>query len=109
MTAPARNKGGRPSNAELAARGMTKTELDAGLKILKKYFGNAVGKIVELASDEKIPVDKQFKMNQDVVNMFMAMLKADAMLKQAAAREDGNNSDMNTDDDDKPKGVVFDF
>lgn len=109
MTAPVqKNKGGRPSNAELAARGMTKTELEAGLRILKRYFGKAVDKIVELASDDKIPVDKQFKMNQDVVNMFMSMLKADAMLKQAAAR-DGDNSDMDTDKEDKPKGVVFDF
>jgi hypothetical protein len=108
MTAPVqKNKGGRPSNAELAARGMTKTELDAGLKILKRYFGKAVDRIVELASDEKMPIDKQFKMNQDVVNMFMAMLKAEAMLKQAAAREDGDG--MNTDTEDKPQGVVFDF
>ena len=107
MTAP-KNKGGRPSNAELAARGMTKTDLDVGLKTLKRYFGRAAEKIVELASNPELPVDKQFKMNQDLINMFMAMLKADAMLKQAAARDDGNN-DMNTDNDDKPKGVVFDF
>jgi 3-methyladenine DNA glycosylase AlkC len=107
MTAP-KNKGGRPSNAELAARGMTKTDLDVGLKTLKRYFGRAAEKIVELASNPELPVDKQFKMNQDLINMFMAMLKADAMLKQAAARDDGNN-EMNTDTDDKPKGVVFDF
>lgn len=103
-----KNKGGRPSNAELAARGMTKTELDAGLKILKRYFGKAVDRIVELASNPELPIDKQFKMNQDVVNMFMAMLRADMVLKQAMARED-DNSDMKTDDGDKPKGVVFDF
>jgi hypothetical protein len=107
MTTP-KNKGGRPSNAELAARGMTKTDLDIGLKTLKKYFGRSVEKIVELASNPQLPVDKQFKMNQDVINMFMAMLKADAMLKQAMAR-DNDNTDMKTDDEDKPKGVVFDF
>ena len=106
MTAP-KNKGGRPSNAELAARGMTKTDLEIGLKTLKKYFGRSVEKIVELASNPDMPVDKQFKMNQDVINMFMAMLRADAALKQAMAKED--NSDMNTDVEDKPKGVVFDF
>jgi hypothetical protein len=109
MTAPVqKNKGGRPSNAELAARGMTKTDLEIGLKTLKRYFGKSVEKIVELASNPQLPVDKQFKMNQDVINMFMAMLKADAMLKQAMAR-DGDNSDMDTDTEDKPKGVVFDF
>lgn len=108
MTAPAqKNKGGRPSNAELAARGMTKTDLEIGLKTLKKYFGRSVEKIVELASNPTLPVDKQFKMNQDVINMFMAMLKADAMLKQAMVKED--NSDMDTDKEDKPAGVVFDF
>jgi hypothetical protein len=108
MTAPAKNKGGRPTNAELAARGMVKTDLDVGLKTLKKYFGKAAEKIVELASDPKLPVDKQFKMNQDLINMFMAMLKADMALKQATARGD----DVGTgDDDDKPKGngVVFDL
>ncbi len=108
MTAPVqKNKGGRPSNAELAARGMTKTDLEIGLKTLKRYFGRSVEKIVELASAPDLPVDKAFKMNQDVINMFMAMLKADAALKQAMARED--NGDMNTDEADKPKGVVFDF
>lgn len=107
MTAP-KNKGGRPSNAELAARGMTKTDLDIGLKTLKKYFGRSVEKIVELASNPDLPVDKAFKMNQDVINMFMSMLKADQMLKQALAK-DGDNSDMDTDTNDKPAGVVFDF
>lgn len=109
MTAPVqKNKGGRPTNAELAARGMTKTDLDIGLKTLKKYFGRSVEKIVELASNPDMPVDKQFKMNQDVINMFMAMLKADAMLKQATARGD----DVGVSDEaDKPKGngVVFDL
>lgn len=109
MAAPVqKNKGGRPSNAELAARGMTKTDLDVGLKTLKKYFGRSVEKIVELASNPDLPVDKAFKMNQDVINMFMAMLKADALLKQATARGD----DVGTgDDDEKPKGngIVFDL
>lgn len=107
MTAP-KNKGGRPSNAELAARGMTKTDLDIGLKTLKKYFGRSVEKIVEIASNPDLPIDKQFKMNQDVVSMFMAMLRADVMLKQAMAK-DGDNNDMDTDKEDKPAGVVFDF
>lgn len=107
MTAPAKNKGGRPSNAELAARGMVKTDLDVGLKTLKKYFGRSVEKIVELASNPNLPVDKQFKMNQDVVSMFMAMLKADAMLKQAMAR--GDEVGDSTPDEPKGNGVVFDL
>lgn len=103
MTAP-KNKGGRPSNAELAARGMTKTELDVGLRTLKKYFGRSVEKIVELASDPDVAKDKQFKMNQDVINMFMAMLKADAALKQAAAK----GTDVEDEDTvDKPPAIVF--
>ncbi len=105
MTAP-KNKGGRPTNAELAARGMTKTELEIGLRTLKRYFGKAVDKIVELASDDKLPVDKAFKMNQDVINMFMAMLKADAMLKQASTKQ--QDTDDNTPED-KPTAVIFDF
>ena len=107
MTAPVKNKGGRPTNAELAARGMVKTDLDVGLKTLKKYFGRSVEKIVELASNPDLPVDKQFKMNQDVVSMFMAMLKADMALKQALARGDGDDTPV--DEGDKPKGIVFDL
>lgn len=109
MTAPVqKNKGGRPTNAELAARGMTKTDLEIGLKTLRRYFGKSVEKIVELASNPDLPVDKAFKMNQDVINMFMSMLKADAALKQAMAKE-GETGDPVADEADKPKGVVFDF
>lgn len=109
MTAPVqKNKGGRPTNAELAARGMTKTDLEVGLRTLKKYFGKAAEKIVEIASNPDLPVDKQFKMNQDVMNMFMALLKADMLLKQATARGDEAGTG---DDDEKPKGngIVFDL
>lgn len=108
MTAP-RNKGGRPSNAELAARGMTKTELEVGLKTLKKYFGRAAEKIVELASNPQLPIDKAFKMNQDIINMYMAMLKADAVLKQANTKQEDAEADADDVAEEKPSAIVFDL
>lgn len=110
MTAPVqKNKGGRPTNAELALRGITKTELDAGLKILKKVFGASIDKMIELSDDVSLSVKDRFKMKQDLANMYKEFLRANEMLKQAQAREEGGNADMNTDEADKPKGVVFDF
>lgn len=35
-----KNKGGRPTKAEVAARGVTKTEFEIGLKILKRFMDN---------------------------------------------------------------------
>jgi hypothetical protein len=39
-----KNKGGRPTKAEVAARGVTKTEFEAGLKILKKIYGQSLSR-----------------------------------------------------------------
>lgn len=96
----AKNKGGRPSNAELAAKGITKTELEIGLRLLKRYFGPAVARAIEIASDDKIPLDKQFKMQLDLIKLFMEMKRADIALKKDP---EGDNED----DDDKPVAPVF--
>jgi hypothetical protein len=83
----AKSKGGRPSNAELAARGITKTELEAGLRILRRIFGPSLTRMIELSveAEDKMPLDKQFKMHQDLVNMYVQLLKADKSFKAIAA------------------------
>lgn len=98
--AEVKNKGGRPTNAELAAKGITKSELDAGLRVLKKYFGPAVARAIEIAEDDRLPLDKQFKMQVDLVKLYMEMIRADIALK----KDPSTNSD---DDIDKPLAPVF--
>ncbi len=85
-----KNKGGRPTNAELAARGITKTELEIGLRLLKKHFGPAVTRAIEISNMDGIPLDKQFKMQIDLIKLFMEMKRADIALKkeEAPAGED---------------------
>lgn len=99
MTEETKNKGGRPTNAELAARGITKTELEIGLRLLKKHFGPAITRAIEISEMDGIPLDKQFKMQIDLIKLFMEMKRADIALKKTDGPSD--------DDDDKPKAPVF--
>jgi|SRR5947207_2814560 len=88
-----RNKGGRPTKAEQLAKGITKSELDGGLRILKRAFGPALTKMIEVASNPALPLDKQFKMAQDIANMYMAMLRADKALIAIEQKGDENGKD----------------
>lgn len=88
-----KNKGGRPTNAELAARGVTKTELDSGLRALKKMFGDNISRMIEIAANTDLPLDKQFKMNHDLVKLYMDMLKAQKALQIAELNKDGVQDD----------------
>lgn len=106
--AEVKNKVGRPSNAELALRGITKTELEIGLKILKRVFGPSIDKMIELSDDASLSVKDRFKMKQDLVNMYKDFLRTDQALRQAIARGD-DVGDSIPDEADKPKGVVFDL
>lgn len=105
MTTP--NKGGRPTKAEQLAKGITKSELDAGLKILKRAFGPALTRMVEAAANPDLPLDKQFKMAQDIANMYMAMLKADKALILADQKaDDGPSGGLDTDEE-QPTATIF--
>lgn len=84
-------KVGRPTKAEAAAKGITKTELDIGLKMLKKHFPPAMAKAIEISSMEDLPLDKQFKMNLDLVKLYVELLKADKSFK--ADPDSGLNTD----------------
>lgn len=100
-----KNKGGRPTNAELAARGMTKTELDAGLKILKKIFGKSIDTMIEISDNTDLSDKERFKMKQELVMMYINLVKSDQALKMQLARE-GDTPDETTD---KPLAPVFNF
>lgn len=88
MTTP--NKGGRPTREEALAKSAERSELEVGLRILRRAFGPALNRMVEAATAEDLAPEKQFKMAQDIANMYMAMLKADKALK-AVARGDGED------------------
>lgn len=88
-----RNKGGRPTKAEQLAKGITKSELDGGLRILKRAFGPALTRMIEVAANPDLPLDKQFKMAQDIANMYMAMLRADKALIAIEQKADPDGKD----------------
>uniref|UniRef100_A0AAU6VZ78 Terminase small subunit n=2 Tax=unclassified bacterial viruses TaxID=12333 RepID=A0AAU6VZ78_9VIRU len=100
-----KNKGGRPTKAEMAARGITKTELDAGLRILKKVYGQAIDKMIEISDDESIPAKDRFKMKQVLVDMYNNLYKANEALKLQLAR----GAEGEVDETEKPLAPVFNF
>lgn len=101
-----KNKGGRPTKAEMAARGMTKTELDIGMRILKKIFGSALDKMVEISDSTTLTEKERFKMKQELVMMYINLVKSDQALKiQIAKGTEGDGEDLS----DKPLAPVFNF
>lgn len=100
-----KNKGGRPTKAEVAARGITKTELEAGIKILKKIFGSALDTMIELSDDTSLSTKDRFKLKQDLVMMYINLIKSDQSLKQQLAK----GTDEQDEQSDKPLAPVFNF
>lgn len=100
-----KNKGGRPTKAEMAARGITKTELDAGLRILRKIYGNAIDKMIEISDDVSLTIKERFKMKQELVMLYVNLVKSDQALKIQLAK--GNDAPDELED--KPLAPVFNF
>ncbi len=101
-----RNKGGRPTKAEMAARGVTKTELEAGLRILKKIYGSAIDKMIEISDSSDLSDKERFKMKQELVMMYINLVKSDQALKMQLAK--GTEGEIE-DTSDKPLAPVFNF
>ncbi len=100
-----KNKGGRPTKAEVAARGLTKTELEIGLKILKKIFGTAIDKMIEISDNPDLSIKEQFKMKQELVMLYINLVKSDQALKiQMSKGEEAPDEPT-----DKPLAPVFNF
>lgn len=100
-----KNKGGRPTKAEVAARGITKTELEAGLRILKKIFGSALDKMIEISDDSSLTIKERFKMKQELVMMYINLVKSDQSMKIQMNK----GSDVPDESEDKPLAPVFNF
>lgn len=100
MTAP--NKGGRPTREEALAKSADKSELEIGLKILKRAFGPALNRMIVSATTEGLTPAQEFKMAQDIVNTYVALLKADKALKAV----DGDTGGLNSDTE-QPTATVF--
>ncbi|UOL48470.1 hypothetical protein QGX12_gp047 [Pseudomonas phage Kremar] len=101
-----KNKGGRPTKAEVAARGVTKTEFETGMKILKKIYGQSLDKMIEISDDESIPAKERFRMKQVLVDMYTNLIKADVALKIQLAKGTTEEPEEQTD---KPLAPVFNF
>ena len=100
-----KNKGGRPTKAEVAARGVTKTEFETGLRILKKIYGESLDIMIQISDDTSIPAKDRFRMKQTLVEMYTNLIKADAALKiQLNKGEDAPDEAT-----DKPLAPVFNF
>lgn len=99
-----KNKGGRPTKAEVAARGLTQTELDQGLKILKRIYGKALDKMIEISDDESIPAKDRFKMKQVLVDMYTSLYKSNEALKIQMAK-----GEVQDEPEDRPLAPVFNF
>lgn len=100
-----KNKGGRPTKAEMAARGITKTELDAGLRILRKIYGTAIDKMIEISDDVSLTIKERFKMKQELVMLYINLVKSDQALKIQLTK----GTDVPDEIEDKPLAPVFNF
>lgn len=102
-----RNKGGRPTKAEVAARGITKTELEVGLKILKKIFGESIDRMIAISDDTSLPIKEQFRMKKELVDLYIKLKHSDTSLRIQIAKQLDNPDEMSQDD--LPKAPVFQF
>jgi len=104
MSETQRNKGGRPTKAEQIAKGITKSELEAGLRVLKKAFVPSIQYLIDRANDTEVSMATRIKLHQMIASMFPNYLQADQRLK-TSPRDSGS---LDTEDpEDKPTAVVF--
>lgn len=100
-----KGKPGRPTREETLAKGVVKTEMDPALRLMKRHFVPALENMIRIASDNALPLDKQFRLWQDIVNMYVALVKVDKVLGDAI-RAKMDDAEIPVDDI-KPTGVVF--
>ncbi|ALT58330.1 hypothetical protein PaSzw1_4 [Pseudomonas phage PaSzW-1] len=103
-----RNKGGRPTNAELEARGIIQTDLKAGLRLLKKSFAENIRFLQEQSDNPEVSLQMRIKLKKELSDMFVAYYKADIALKKELAKGTDSGDNENTEEDKTP-GVVLAF
>lgn len=104
MTAP-RRKVGRPTKEETLAKGIVKTEMDPALRLLKRHFVPALEEMIKIAQENGLSLDKKFRLWQDIVNMYVALVKVDKQLADAI-RAKMDEAEIPVDDV-QPTAVVF--
>lgn len=97
------NKGGRPTKEEALAKSVDKTELEVGLRILKRAFGPALNRMIAAATADGLTPLQEFKMGQDIVNTYVALLKAN---KALLATSEGESGGLNSDTE-QPTATIF--
>lgn len=98
-------KVGRPTKEEELAKGVVKTEMDPALRLLKRHFVPALEEMIKIAQQNDLALDKKFRLWQDIVNMYVALVKVDKALAEGIrAKMDDAGMDV---DSVQPTGVVL--
>jgi len=99
-----RKKGGRPTKAEQIAKGITETELKAGLRVLKRAFVPSLQYLIDASNNPDVPMATRIKLHTLIANLYPNYLQADQRLK--TGNKDGGSLDSE-DEDDKPLAPIF--
>lgn len=75
-----KNKGGRPTKAEQAAKGITQSELAGGLRVLKRAFVPSLQFLIEASDSSELSFTQRVKLKKELAEMYQAMLKNDKIL-----------------------------
>lgn len=88
-----KGKPGRPTKAEQAAKGLTPTELDQVMRLLKRNFGPSIARAIEISGNEEVALDKQFRMNLELAKLYVEWLKVQEAMRKSpeAAASDADN------------------
>lgn len=81
------NPNGRPTKEAQALRNLTKSEVDAVLRKLKRAAPQAVSMIIDAMSSEKISEKDRLKYAKDALDMFFKVVALDNNLKKGQNAE----------------------
>lgn len=103
-----RGKPGRPTKEESLAKGLVNTEMSPALRLLKKHFVPSLEKMIGIAADNQLTVDKQFRLWKEIVDMYVMLVKVDKALADAM-KSKMDDAGIPVDDiaENKPQAVVF--
>lgn len=100
-----RNKGGRPTKAEQAAKGITETELKRILLMFKKAAPVMVGDLLAQLESSTLTLKDKIKLQIDLLKMYESLLKTNKTLLSSADSGDGGLDSK--DPDDLPSQPIF--
>lgn len=101
-----KNKGGRPTKAEQAAKGIVETELKKLLLMFRKSAPVMVGNLLEQLESSQLTLKDKIKLQIDLLKMYESLLKTNKALL-ASADKDGDGGLDSKDPDDLPSQPIF--